>query len=267
MGPKCAKTNPPDHYTTSTSLNHIDKAGWIHAFMSFTPNSAPGECRSWNPDLSCQAMFFQSSSQHARLVLFKIHNLYFSDTRLSRGHNGWLEELLLSSLFLSWSGQFHLVSGTSKEFWPRKIFSFDILFFLDHSLQTVEMVECEGPSPSAAWVTRCSSYANDHATSKVTQVRILNPQQATIDMLLCRKWVSWLAEGMLVSTAQQVYPLRSSAGIKSKEHSPNGCENKAPARDGIWQLRCCTRTCTCVRHVFLLCCSTFSSAFCGRRGA
>ncbi len=32
---------PPHHYTTTTSLNHWDKAGWIHAFMFFTPNSDP----------------------------------------------------------------------------------------------------------------------------------------------------------------------------------------------------------------------------------
>ncbi len=31
---------PPHHYTT-TSLNHWDKAGWIHAFMFFTLNSDP----------------------------------------------------------------------------------------------------------------------------------------------------------------------------------------------------------------------------------
>ncbi len=30
---------PPHHYTTSTSLNRWDKAGRIHAFMFFTPNS------------------------------------------------------------------------------------------------------------------------------------------------------------------------------------------------------------------------------------
>ncbi len=30
---------PPHHYTTT--LNHWDKAGWIHAFMFFTPNSDP----------------------------------------------------------------------------------------------------------------------------------------------------------------------------------------------------------------------------------
>ncbi len=28
MDPKCAKKIPPHHYTTSTSLNHWDKAGW-----------------------------------------------------------------------------------------------------------------------------------------------------------------------------------------------------------------------------------------------
>ncbi len=32
---------PPHHYTTTTSLNRWDKAGWIHAFMFFTPNSDP----------------------------------------------------------------------------------------------------------------------------------------------------------------------------------------------------------------------------------
>ncbi len=30
---------PPHLYTTTTSLNHWDKAGWIHAFMFFMPNS------------------------------------------------------------------------------------------------------------------------------------------------------------------------------------------------------------------------------------
>ncbi len=30
---------PPHHYTTT--LNRWDKAGWIHAFMFFTPNSDP----------------------------------------------------------------------------------------------------------------------------------------------------------------------------------------------------------------------------------
>ncbi len=37
--PKCAKKYPPHHYTTS--LNRWDKAGWIHAFMIFMPNSDP----------------------------------------------------------------------------------------------------------------------------------------------------------------------------------------------------------------------------------
>ncbi len=32
---------PPHHYTTSTSLNRWDKAGWIHAFMFFTQDSDP----------------------------------------------------------------------------------------------------------------------------------------------------------------------------------------------------------------------------------
>ncbi len=32
---------PPQHYTATTSLNRWDKAGWIHAFMFFTPNSDP----------------------------------------------------------------------------------------------------------------------------------------------------------------------------------------------------------------------------------
>ncbi len=32
---------PPHHYTTTTSLNRWDKAGWIHAFMFFTPNYHP----------------------------------------------------------------------------------------------------------------------------------------------------------------------------------------------------------------------------------
>jgi len=38
-GPKVPRKYPPHHYTTTTSLNHWDKAGWIHAFMFFTPNS------------------------------------------------------------------------------------------------------------------------------------------------------------------------------------------------------------------------------------
>ncbi len=39
-GPKCAKKiSPTHHYTTTTSLNRWDKAGWIHAFMFFTSNS------------------------------------------------------------------------------------------------------------------------------------------------------------------------------------------------------------------------------------
>ncbi len=31
----------PTHYTTTTSLNRWDKAGWIHAFMFFTSKSDP----------------------------------------------------------------------------------------------------------------------------------------------------------------------------------------------------------------------------------
>ncbi len=53
---------PPHHYTTTTSLNHWDKEGWIHAFTFFTPNSDPtSECCSRNRDSSDQATFFQSS--------------------------------------------------------------------------------------------------------------------------------------------------------------------------------------------------------------
>ncbi len=58
MAPKCAKKISPHHYTTS-SLNRWDKAGWIHAFMFFTPNSDPtSECRSRNQDSSDQTTFF-----------------------------------------------------------------------------------------------------------------------------------------------------------------------------------------------------------------
>ncbi len=49
---------PPHHYTTTSSLNRWDKAGWIHAFMFFTPNSDPtSECCSRNRDSSDQATF------------------------------------------------------------------------------------------------------------------------------------------------------------------------------------------------------------------
>ncbi len=37
---KGAQSVPRHHYTT-TSLNRWDKAGWIHAFMCFMPNSEP----------------------------------------------------------------------------------------------------------------------------------------------------------------------------------------------------------------------------------
>lgn len=39
-GPKCAKKGPPHHHTTSI-LNIWHKAGRIHVFMLFTPNSDP----------------------------------------------------------------------------------------------------------------------------------------------------------------------------------------------------------------------------------
>lgn len=39
-GPKCAKKSPPHHHTTSI-LNIWHKAGRIHVFMLFTPNSDP----------------------------------------------------------------------------------------------------------------------------------------------------------------------------------------------------------------------------------
>ncbi len=60
---KCAKKiSPPHHYTTTTSLNRWDKAGWIHAFMFFTPNS---DSIIWmlqqKSRLIRQATFFQSS--------------------------------------------------------------------------------------------------------------------------------------------------------------------------------------------------------------
>ncbi len=32
---------PTHHYTTTSSLNRWDKAGWIHAFVFFMPNSDP----------------------------------------------------------------------------------------------------------------------------------------------------------------------------------------------------------------------------------
>ncbi len=41
IGTKCAKKISPHYYTTTTSLNRWDKAGWIHAFMFFTQNSDP----------------------------------------------------------------------------------------------------------------------------------------------------------------------------------------------------------------------------------
>ncbi len=61
-GPKAYQENTPHHYTTTTSLNRWEKAGWIHAFMLFMPNSdSTSECRSRNQDSSDQATFFQSS--------------------------------------------------------------------------------------------------------------------------------------------------------------------------------------------------------------
>ncbi len=38
-GPKLCQENIPPHHYTTTSLNRWDKAGWIHAFMFFAPNS------------------------------------------------------------------------------------------------------------------------------------------------------------------------------------------------------------------------------------
>ncbi len=40
-GPNVPGKYPLHHYITTTSLNRWDKAGWIHAFMFFTPNSNP----------------------------------------------------------------------------------------------------------------------------------------------------------------------------------------------------------------------------------
>ncbi len=37
----CQENIPHQYYTTTSSLNHWDKAGWIHAFMFFKPNSDP----------------------------------------------------------------------------------------------------------------------------------------------------------------------------------------------------------------------------------
>lgn len=46
----------PHHYTTS--LNHWYRAGWIYAFILFTPNSGPTIwCCSWNQDSSDQQCF------------------------------------------------------------------------------------------------------------------------------------------------------------------------------------------------------------------
>ncbi len=61
-GPKVApRKYPPHHYTTTTSLNCWDKAGWIHAFMFFTPNSDPTIWMSQQKSRPDQATFFQSS--------------------------------------------------------------------------------------------------------------------------------------------------------------------------------------------------------------
>ncbi len=52
------------HYPARSShqkMNRWDKAGWIHAFMFFTPDSDPTIYRSRNRDSSDQATFFQSS--------------------------------------------------------------------------------------------------------------------------------------------------------------------------------------------------------------
>ncbi len=53
---------PPHHHTTTTSLNRWDKAGWIYAFMFFTPNSDPTIWMSQQKSrLIRQATFLQSS--------------------------------------------------------------------------------------------------------------------------------------------------------------------------------------------------------------
>ncbi len=56
------QTSTPHHYTTNTSLNHWDKAGWsmLSCFLCQI-QTLSSECRSRNRDSSDQATFFQSS--------------------------------------------------------------------------------------------------------------------------------------------------------------------------------------------------------------
>ncbi len=51
----------PQHYTTTTSLKRWNKAGWIHAFMFFTPNSDP---ILWMYQMASTVTRSQSNSAH-----------------------------------------------------------------------------------------------------------------------------------------------------------------------------------------------------------
>ncbi len=61
---------PPPYYIHTSNLNHWYCAGWIHAFMLFTPNSdpIPPECHSRNWDPSDQATFCSNQFGHYPLT-------------------------------------------------------------------------------------------------------------------------------------------------------------------------------------------------------